>query len=142
MPDGVTVCRVADVPSRGCRMIEVEDLPVGVFNVNGEYVAVGDICPHAFAPVCRGRHGGTTLASAPGEFRWGRDGEILACPWHGWEFELTTGRALADRRRRLRLYSVVRQGDELLITTRSRRRRAEREAGGAGDNGDTGPDPG
>lgn len=127
MPEGVTVCRVEDVPRRGCRMIEVENLPVGVFNVNGEYVAVGNICPHALAPVCQGRHGGTTLASAPGEFRWGRDGEILACPWHGWEFDLRTGRALADPRRRLRLYSVERHGDELIITTRSRRRRAGAE---------------
>ena len=31
--------------------------------------------------------------------RWGREGEILACPWHGWEFDLLTGAALADHRR-------------------------------------------
>jgi nitrite reductase/ring-hydroxylating ferredoxin subunit len=119
-------------------MVEVENFAVGIFNVNGEYVAVGNICPHAFAPICQGRHGGTTLVSAPAQFRWGRDGEILACPWHGWEFELTTGRALADPRRRLRLYSVVRQGDELIITTRSRRRRSERESGQIDDGR---PDP-
>jgi 3-phenylpropionate/trans-cinnamate dioxygenase ferredoxin subunit len=129
MPDGAAVCRVEDVPARGCRMVEVENHAVGVFNVNGEYVAVGDVCPHALAPVCQGRHGGTTLQSAPGQFRWGREGEILACPWHGWEFDLTTGRALADPHRRLQLYSVVRQGDELVIRTRSSRRRAERDAG-------------
>ena len=44
---------------------------------------------------------------APGEWRWGREGEILACPWHGWEFDLLTGQALADPRDRLRLYPVT-----------------------------------
>jgi nitrite reductase/ring-hydroxylating ferredoxin subunit len=50
---------------------------------------------------------GTALASMPGEYAWGREGEILACPWHGWEFDLLTVQALADRRSRVRLYPVV-----------------------------------
>jgi len=71
--------------------------------------------PHELAPVCLGRVGGTTLTSLPGEFRWGRDGEILACPWHGWEFDLLTGHALTDRRKRLRLFPVEVEGDALYV---------------------------
>jgi nitrite reductase/ring-hydroxylating ferredoxin subunit len=77
-----------------------------VFNINGEYVAVLNVCPHELAPVCRGAVGGTTLPSAPGTYVWGREGEILSCPWHGWEFDLRTGQSVADPRVRVRRYPV------------------------------------
>ena len=98
------VARTADISPGECRIVEIKRLSVGVFNVNGEYVAVLNVCPHELAPVCRGRVSGTTLPSPPGEYRWGRDGEILSCPWHGWEFDLLTGQALADPRVRVRRY--------------------------------------
>lgn len=77
------VARTADISLGECRIVEIKRLSVGVFNVNGEFVAVLNVCPHELAPVCRGRVSGTTLPSPPGEYRWGRDGEILSCPWHG-----------------------------------------------------------
>lgn len=98
------------------RLVEVRGHSLGVFNVNGAYVAALNLCPHELAPVCRGRIGGTTLPSPPGEWRWGRAGEILACPWHGWEFDLTTGRALANPRVRLRTYPVTVEDDTLFVT--------------------------
>ncbi len=89
------------------KLVEVDGKSIGVFNVNGDYVAVLNVCPHELAPVCLGRITGTTFASKPGEpFKWGREGEILACPWHGWEFDLKTGAALADKRH-LRMYPVT-----------------------------------
>ena len=55
------------------------------------------------------------MVSEPGEYRWGREGEILACPWHGWEFDLLTGEALVDRRKRLRLYPVTVRDDTVYV---------------------------
>lgn len=81
------------------KLIEVNGRSIGIFNVNGEYRAVLNICPHAFAPICRGFVRGTTAVSAPGEYRWHKKGQILACPWHGWEFDLMTGECDVDRRR-------------------------------------------
>ena len=92
------------------KIVEVAGKSIGLFNVGGEFIAVLDVCPHELAPVCRGRLGGTTLTSAPGEFRWGREGEIFACPWHGWEFDLRTGQAVADRRRLHRYPVTVEDG--------------------------------
>jgi nitrite reductase (NADH) small subunit len=100
------VAKAEELPPGGRIIVELDGRSVGVFNVNGTLVAVLNACPHQLAPVCRGRVTGTTLPGPPGEFRWGREGEILACPWHGWEFDLLTGEALADNRRRLRLYPV------------------------------------
>ena len=110
------VARVAEIRPGECRLVEVKQRSIGLFNVNGTIVAVLNVCPHELAPVCRGRVGGTTLPSPPGEYRWGRDGEILACPWHGWEFDMLTGRALADKRVRLRLYPVSIEDDTVYIS--------------------------
>jgi len=107
------VCRQSELPVGERRLVEIEGRSIGLFNVEGTVVAVQNVCPHELAPVCLGRVGGTTLPSEPGVWRWGRDGEILACPWHGWEFDLLTGRALADPSKRLRRFPVETIDQEL-----------------------------
>jgi nitrite reductase (NADH) small subunit len=51
------------------------------------------------APISAGSVGGTLVASAPQEFVCGRHERVLRCPWHGWEFDLETGRSLLEPRR-------------------------------------------
>lgn len=109
------VARTTDIMPGECRIVEIKHHSVGVFNVDGEYIAVLNICPHELAPVCRGRVSGTTLPSLPGEYRWGREGEILSCPWHGWEFDLLTGKAIADPRIRVRRYPTVVREDIVFV---------------------------
>lgn len=94
-PVGLTT----ELPPGERKVVEIGNRSIGVFNVKGTYVAVLNLCPHAFAPICQGRLTGTTQGKAPGEYNWVNDGEILACPWHGWEFNLLTGKALVDKRR-------------------------------------------
>ena len=108
------VARAGEIASGERLVVELDGKSIGVFNVNGRYVAVLNICPHEFAPVCLGRVGGTTLPSAPGEWTWGREGEILACPWHGWEFDLLTGTCLTDKRR-LHMYEVTVEDDQIIV---------------------------
>ncbi len=110
------VAKASEIPPGERKIVEVDGHSIGIFNVKGTIVAVLNVCPHELAPVCLGRIGGTTLPSPPGEFYWGREGEILACPWHGWEFDLITGRALADPRVRLRLYPVAVEDGTLFVT--------------------------
>ncbi len=110
------VAEVAEIPPGERKIVEIEGQSVGVFRVGDEYVAILNVCPHEFAPVCMGRVGGTTLPSAPGEWKWGREGEILACPWHGWEFELLTGKALFANRPRLRLFPIKVEGETIYVS--------------------------
>ncbi len=110
------IARVSELTPGERKIVEVAGRSIGLFHLGDEYVAVLNVCPHALAPVCRGRVSGTTLPSPPGEYRWGREGEILACPWHGWEFDLRTGRALAHARKRLRLYPVTVENDTIYVT--------------------------
>lgn len=93
------VANVSDVPPGRRKIVEVDGQSIGIFNLGDEFRAVLNICPHELAPVCRGHLRGTTLPSQPNELIWGRSGEILACPWHGWEFDLRTGEGLVDKRK-------------------------------------------
>ena len=85
---------VAEIPSGQRKIVEVNGISIGVFNVKGTYYALRNRCPHQGAPLCQGSIKGTTLPSPPGEYIWAREGEILRCPWHGWEFDILTGRSI------------------------------------------------
>jgi nitrite reductase/ring-hydroxylating ferredoxin subunit len=95
------------------RVVEVDGRSIGVFNVQGQFYALRNRCPHQGAPLCLGAIKGMALPSKPGEYRWGREGEILRCPWHGWEFDITSGRSIFNpHRMRVRTYEVTVEPDE------------------------------
>ena len=62
--------------------------------------------------MCTGSLSGTFVAGDPHQYVYGRDDRVLRCPWHGWEFDLETGRSLLEPDRvGLRTYRVeVRDG--------------------------------
>jgi nitrite reductase/ring-hydroxylating ferredoxin subunit len=60
------------------------------------------------------------------EYVYGHDGHILRCAWHGWEFDIATGRALVDPRLRARTYPVTVEGEEIVVTIPSRENDAGR----------------
>ena len=106
------VCPVAELAPGQRKLITVGRVELGVFNVGGEFHAYRNICPHAGAPVCVGKISGTTTPSPVYEYNYGRDGCILRCPWHGWEFDLKTGQHLVDPDMRLKKFPVeVSAGD-------------------------------
>ncbi|HNQ99688.1 MAG TPA: Rieske (2Fe-2S) protein [Trueperaceae bacterium] len=90
------VATVDEIPIGGRKIVTVGNRSIGVFNIGGRYFALRNTCPHQQAPLCEGRVMGTTLPSRPGEYHLGLQGQILRCPWHAWEFDLTTGRSLFD----------------------------------------------
>lgn len=102
------VGRVGELPVGARRIVEVEGRSIGVFNVGGTFHALRNRCPHQAAPLCLGSIKGMTLPSKPGEYVWARDGEILRCPWHGWEFDILTGRSIFNpHKTRVRSYEVT-----------------------------------
>lgn len=88
------VCPVDQLAPGTRKIVEVGRHSVGVFNVDGNYYALRNQCPHKGAPLCEGTIGGTFLPSAPHEYVYGLEASILRCPWHGWEFELGNGQLL------------------------------------------------
>jgi len=90
------ICYVKDLPMGANKIMTLEGRSVGVFNVNGEFYALKNSCPHQGAPLCVGTVTGMTLPSKPGEYLYGKEGEIVRCPWHGWEFDILTGKSIYD----------------------------------------------
>jgi nitrite reductase (NADH) small subunit len=88
------------------RIVTVGKRTIGIFNVAGRFYALHNGCPHKGGPLCAGAVCGTSLPSSDYTYRYGREGEIVRCAWHGWEFEIATGQALADPKVRARTYPV------------------------------------
>jgi nitrite reductase/ring-hydroxylating ferredoxin subunit len=90
------------------KLVDVGKFGVGVYNVSGSLHAIVNYCSHEGAPLCEGLIGGTNEAAPdePDGLRRVKDGQILRCPWHNWEFDVTTGQNLADPKRRVRTYDV------------------------------------
>ena len=83
-----------EIPPGGRKIIEVEGKSIGVFNIDGHFHALRNLCPHQLAPLCQGKVTGMCEDSPVGEFHWVRQGEIIRCPWHAWEFDIKTGKSI------------------------------------------------
>lgn len=106
------ICKESELPPGERKIVEVGRRSIGVFNVNGAYYAIRNSCPHQAAPLCQGKVTGTALPSQPGEYLWGREGEVVRCPWHGWEFDITTGRSVFNPHKlRVKSYEVTVEKD-------------------------------
>lgn len=115
----ITVGKAADFPVGQFKIVDVEGREIGVTQLkNGEFRAVRNVCPHKGAPVCKGSIGGTQLPSDVGELIFGRAGEILACPWHGFEFDLLTGDELirSGKSTKLLMFPVAVDNGNVVVT--------------------------
>jgi nitrite reductase (NADH) small subunit len=101
------------------RIVSIGDDSIGVFNIDGEYFALKNECPHQGGPVCTGRVGGELVAEYrdPGKRVKERisNNPVVACPWHGWEYDVETGTHLGDDSIRLPTYTVVVKDNEVYI---------------------------
>jgi nitrite reductase/ring-hydroxylating ferredoxin subunit len=102
------VAALRDFPAGTRRIVEVDDRTIGVFNIRGRFVALRNRCPHQGAPLCLGLIKGLNVATRPFAIEYGREDEIIKCPWHGWEFEIATGRSVFNPHKvRVATYDVT-----------------------------------
>jgi len=102
MSEFVTVAKVGAIPEGQGVTFAVGERLVAVFNRNGSYHAIDDICPHM----------GASLGA--GQF----DGEgIVTCPWHAWRFDVRDGTWCDNPNPRLKIdaFEVRLQGDEIQV---------------------------
>jgi len=95
MPSHVVAATV-DFPPGSRRLIEVDGRAIVVFNVKGEYFALLNKCPHNGGSLAAGVVTGLLQSHAPGTYIYTREGEIIRCPWHGWEFDVKTGKSFCS----------------------------------------------
>ena len=108
---------VAELRRDRWRVVEIGGRPVGVVSVGDSFYAFHDRCPHMGPSMCRGTVSGTFLPAAPHDLVYGKHDRVIRCPWHGWEFDLETGRSLLEPERvGLRTYSVTVEDGEVFVS--------------------------
>lgn len=91
-------------------LTEIDGVEIAVFHDSGDFYAVLNHCVHQGGPVCEGRIDGyLTAEQTDGEWDvvFNHDHRVIACPWHGWEFDVETGEHIALPQYSLPTYDVV-----------------------------------
>jgi 3-phenylpropionate/trans-cinnamate dioxygenase ferredoxin subunit len=111
----IVVAKVSEFRPGERRIVQVGKRSIGVFRVGENFYALNNYCPHQGGPLCLGRTAPTATSGGPGQFSLSEDDLFLACPWHGWEYDITTGQSyLGPGETPVRSYGVsVRQGEAL-----------------------------
>jgi nitrite reductase/ring-hydroxylating ferredoxin subunit len=116
----LVIGKAADFPDPGRRVVEVDGAEVGIFRVGGRFTAFENVCPHMGGPVCQGKiiarveeriaDDRTSLGLA-----FSKDRTNVACPWHGYEFDIMTGEHQGNPRMKLRAVTVEVVDGELVV---------------------------
>lgn len=93
---------------------------VSVFRVGERFYAFANRCLHQGGPVGEGRVFPKTevVVDADGKVTGHRLSETerrLVCPWHGWEYDLETGKCAGDQSLRLQRYETTVRGDDVFV---------------------------
>lgn len=102
-------------------VVQLEGREIGVFRVDGELYAYNNWCAHQAGPICEGNVTGTTEATFDSDtletkLEYKCDGEVLNCPWHGWEYDLTSGDCLSRNGVQLPSYPVEERDGDIVVT--------------------------
>jgi nitrite reductase/ring-hydroxylating ferredoxin subunit len=104
------------VVAEGRVLVAIGDVEIGVFAVDGALVAYENRCPHQGGPVCRGKVLARVVDNEAGIHSEHVAGSAdLSCPWHGWEYDLRTGRHIGTDRVALRPVAVVVEEDQVFV---------------------------
>ena len=97
---------LAGFGERCARRVQIGRHAIVVVRWDDEVYALRDTCAHQGAPLSRGTLGNRVSAATAGApIVMDPDSRVLRCPWHGWQYDICTGRALHDpARARVRTY--------------------------------------
>jgi len=121
----VMVGELREFSEGGYRVLRVEDFEFGIFREGERLIAYENRCPHDGGPVCQGKVIPRVEEEiAPDQtsrgLRFSSSRRNIVCPWHGWEFDLETGRHCGDPKYRLRPIDVRVREDRVYVTLPAR----------------------
>jgi nitrite reductase/ring-hydroxylating ferredoxin subunit len=119
MPE-VFVAKIGDLPEGERKIVESGAHNIGVFHWGGQFYAYANMCLHQGGPACEGliMHQVEDVLAPDRTFirqTFSKSDVHFVCPWHGYEYHLTTGECVGDRRLKLRSYKVVERGGEVFV---------------------------
>lgn len=95
----VKVVKVNELPPGTAREFQADGRMVALFNVDGNYYATDNTCVHRGGPLGQGA----------------LEGKVVSCPWHGWQFDVTTGCAAFNEQIKIRTYPVKVEGEDITV---------------------------
>lgn len=108
-------CKAEEVAPAAPKIVTFEKMSIGIFQLEDGYAAMLNICPHRAGQLCEGPVCGTAKTTDKPEFIYEREGELVRCAWHGWEFEIKSGKCLVDEKLHARTFPVHVEGDDIFI---------------------------
>ena len=95
----VRVCSIHDVKPGHGKVVDVNGEEVALFNVNGNFFATTNSCPHRNGPLGEGY----------------LDNDIVSCPLHGWKFNVRDGKNLTIPSSKIACFQVKVEGNDVMI---------------------------
>lgn len=95
----IVVSKVRELISQKSKAIAVGDQSIAVFSLKDTFYAIENLCPHRGAPLVDGELEGT----------------LVICPWHRWEFDVTTGQSPANPAACVKTYPCKVVGDDVVV---------------------------
>ena len=99
MASFVKAAMTSSVPEGSGTVLELEGKTIALFQVNGKFYAIDNTCKHRGGPLGEG----------------GLDGNVVTCPWHGFQFDVTTGNCATNPAIAQTCYNVKVEGENVLI---------------------------
>ena len=99
MGEFVRVTGTTDVKSGQGIVVEVNGKTLAVFNVDGAFHAIDNTCIHRGGPLGEGD----------------LEGSVVTCPWHGWQYDVTTGACVANPAAKVDRYEVKVEGTDVKV---------------------------
>ena len=99
MSEKIAIAKTSDVPLGEGRAYPCRDRMIAIFNIDGQFHAMDDFCPHQ----------GASLAGG-----WVHEG-CVACPWHAWRFRLDDGSWLDNPKIKVDTFPVTIDGDDIYV---------------------------
>ena len=96
-----------DLPANSSRLVYIDGKPLVLFKFNGKITALGNVCLHKGGPLHEGKV----------EIKYGGD-YYVTCPWHGWEYSLTTGKAPHGYDDQQAVYDVIIKDGKILVSSK------------------------
>ena len=95
----VRAAGVNEIPAGKIAEVTVQEKCVALANVDGKFYAISGICLHEGGPLGEGD----------------LDGQVVTCPWHAWQFDVTTGKVHANQGMGVETYPVEIRGNDVFI---------------------------
>ena len=95
----VKVAKKSEIPADSGKLVEANGKEIALFQVGGKVHAIYAVCPHQGGPLAEG----------------GLDGKVVTCPWHGWEFDVTSGVCTFNDSIKQPSFNVKEEGEDVFV---------------------------